>query len=136
MVIEVKLKFKDTTYIAKFKRGANNEGLSDNNFWIDIDFTLKNEDIDFKGIIQGMSFYEIKEWNDMILSFLNGEMTCNHKLSFIRKIGEVYFYPEKRTVKKKLFLFDDVNKSYSIYFTEDEIREVYNNNQKFIDSVI
>lgn len=129
------LKYKNTVYNPVYKVTHRHEGLPDNDFWVNINFTLSNDEIKIKKNILGMSFKELKKWNEMNKRFINNEMTSNEELSFIRRIGEIYYYPSKDLMEKKLYLFDDVQKYYSVYITKDELEKIYWYNKKFIDSI-
>lgn len=129
----MRLEFKDTIYDPIFELTNDTDGLKDNDFWININFALKNEDIDFKGIVPGMSFSELKYWNKQNKRFLDGLMKHKETVKFIKRIGELIYYPSEKKVEKRLYLFEDVDKYYSIYFTKEELEEIYNINKEFID---
>lgn len=131
----MRLKYKNTIYEPKYELTKNKVGLKDDDFWVDIHFKLKNNEIDFEGIIPGVSFNELVLWNEMNKKMINGNIKENKKLTFIRKIGEMKYLPKESKVEKRLYLFDDVDKYYTIYFNLDEIKEIYEVNKKFIDEI-
>lgn len=129
------LKYKNTIYEPIFKVTNEKEGLGPNDFWVNIEFKLKNEEIDYEGNFFGMSFKELIRWNDVNKRFLESKIKYNAKVCFIRRIGELIYYPEKSIVEKKLFLYDNVSKYYTIYIEKDELEEIYIKTKKFIDTV-
>ena len=63
------LKHKNTLFDYELKRSDNNEGLKEGDFWINVDLTIKNDEIDLRYIRDAISYFELKELDDKLKKF-------------------------------------------------------------------
>ena len=125
------LKYKDTFFDYEFKRSNNKSGLSDGNFWITVDLTIKNDEIDTKYVRDAISYFELKELVKKLENFVYNDGSCE-KIVLIKHFDEFELLKGKQMMQK-FYFYDDVFKYYTLYYTEDEIKWFIEKNKKFLE---
>ena len=125
------LKHKNTLFDYELKRSDNNEGLKEGDFWINVDLTIKNDEIDLRYIRDAISYFELKELDDKLKKFRSSNNKKKENIVLIKHFDEFDLFPDG-TMIQKFFFYDDVFKYYSIVYNDDELLWFINKNEEFL----
>ena len=125
------LKHKNTLFDYELKRSNNNEGLKEGDFWINVDLTIKNDEIDLRYIRDAISYFELKELDDKLKKFRSSNNKKKENIVLIKHFDEFDLFPDG-TMIQKFFFYDDVFKYYSLVYNDDELLWFINKNEEFL----
>lgn len=122
----MKIKYKETEIKFNIKKTYSNIGLTNNDYWCDVDFYVKNSDIEYESHRQSLTFNEVEKNVKKINDFYNSEENEDIIITFIKNYFMIYLYKEDNNIIMDFELRDTehpIHRNYKIKFVNEEILE-------------
>lgn len=129
----ISLGYKSTNEEFVLKKTANNEGLEKSDHWVEIDITIFNDDISFKGRYEFATIKELKSLIDNIELLLKGKINAKKRLTFIKNYVEFEFLPNRTLIQKLHIYTKRKNDYYILKYNEEEMIKLYDIVKEFIE---
>lgn len=130
----MKLNYKNTIVEYKFKKTDNILGLSKDDFWINVEFYIKNNEKEIKLNREAISYNELLKLLEIANNVIENDIDNNIKFTLIKNYDQFEFRKGKLLIQK-LYLFDKLKEYYEIIFNESELKEFYNNVKNFVNNI-
>ena len=122
--VVMRIEFKAGFINLEFNKTTNQDGLPENDYWLDTKLDVETNDFHYHVKRPIISSLELKNLITTITSFYNHEELQEQKIHFIRNYWKIILTRDNETKKMQLKLIDlmDINKpSYKLAFVNEEI---------------